>query len=59
MGRGRGMGSGGGFAGNQSLPTGGGGEELSALKQQAEVMGEQMQQIQQRIQQIEQETKNG
>jgi len=55
MGRrqGRGTGDGGGFAGNQSSPTDGGEEELSMLKQQAEVMGRELQQIQRRIHELE------
>jgi predicted Fe-Mo cluster-binding NifX family protein len=60
-GHGSGMGAGGGFAGSQpttenaAVPD----NELSLLKQQAEAMGQQMQQIQQRIKELEQEKKNG
>jgi hypothetical protein len=60
-GRGRGMGAGDGFAGSQAttenaaIPN----DELSLLKQQAEAVGQQMQQIQQRIKDLEQEKKNG
>jgi len=54
------MNFGGGLAGDQSSPPiGEPGDELSTLKQQAEVMGEQMQQMQQRIRELEQEKKNG
>jgi len=59
MGRGRGMGAGGGFAGVQSPMADVGLDELSALKQETEAMGQQMRLIQQRIQQLEQEKGNG
>ena len=58
-GRGMGMGGGSGAVGNQPLPINGGEDELSVLKQQAEIMMEQMRQIQQKIQQLEQEKRNG
>jgi predicted Fe-Mo cluster-binding NifX family protein len=60
MGRGRGMATGAG-APQPPLPTPpaaqgpAGGEELALLKQQAEAMSQQMQQIQERIRQLEQE----
>jgi len=60
MGRGQGMGFDGGLAGDQSSPPiGESGDELSALKQQADVMGEQMQRMQQRIQELEREKRDG
>ena len=59
MGRGQAMGMGAGFAGNQPPQVGAGEAELSALRQQAELMGQQMQQMQQRIQELEQEKNNG
>jgi len=61
MGRGRGMGFGGGLAGAQSPPPAAAGpdDELSALKQQAELLSQQMQQIQHRLAELEQEKRNG
>ena len=59
MGRGRGMAAGAGFAGGQVPPDDTGQDELTSLRQQAEAMMLQMQQIQQRIQQLEQEERNG
>jgi prefoldin subunit 5 len=53
------MGLGGGFASDASPTVDAGGDELSALKQQAEALSQQMQQIQQRIKELEQEKKNG
>jgi len=59
MGRGQAMGPQAGFAGNQPPQVGNSEAELSALRQQAELMGRQMQQMQQRIQELEQEKNNG
>lgn len=58
--QGPGMGFGGDFAASQPPPAAGGPvDELTALKQQAEIMNQQMQQILQRIRELEQEQKNG
>lgn len=59
MGRGRGMGLGRGVASDSPPAVDTGGDELSVLKQQAEAMGQQMRQIQQRIAELEQEKNNG
>ena len=59
MGRGRGMGAGGGLTGNPLPPSGSSEDELTVLKQQAEAMSRQMQQIQQRIEELEKEKHNG
>ncbi len=59
MGGGQAMGMGAGFVENQSPQVGNSEAELSALRQQAELMGQQMQQMQQRIQELEQEKNNG
>lgn len=62
MGQGRGQGMGAGFAqGPVSMPQQPAqdltqGDELAMLKQQAEAMSQQMQQIQDRIRQLEQES---
>ena len=54
MGMGQGMGMPAGAAPNPAVPASGG-DELTLLKQQAEMMGQQMQQILARIQQLEQD----
>ena len=62
MGQGGGMGFGGrGGAGGQTAPPTdvGSDDELGILKQQAQAMASQMQQIQQRIQELEQKRQNG
>jgi len=61
MGQGGGMGYGGNPVGPQVVPgdDAGAPDELAALKQHAEAMARQMQQIQQRIQELEQEKDNG
>ncbi|MFA4944787.1 MAG: NifB/NifX family molybdenum-iron cluster-binding protein [Lentisphaeria bacterium] len=59
MGRGRGMGLGRGVVSDAPPAVAAGGDELSALKQEAEAMGQQMRQIQQRIAELEQEKNNG
>jgi predicted Fe-Mo cluster-binding NifX family protein len=61
MGQGSGMGYGGGLMGPQvvSGSDAGAPDELTVLKQQAEAMARQMQQMQQRIQELEQEKDSG
>lgn len=61
MSTGRGMGVAGGVPGRATLPAAGAApaDELAALKDQAEALNRHMQQIQQRIRDLEKETKGG
>jgi predicted Fe-Mo cluster-binding NifX family protein len=58
LGRSRGMGQRGGFAVDAPPAVDAGIDELSALKQQAEAMGQQMRQLQQRIAELERDQTN-